>query len=327
MSNILVLGNGFDLYHGLQTRYYDFIQFAKNCPDNNAPEEIKNICEQNTFLRYFIDMCEADCTWIDCEEEIKNVVLVLQKVINSKNNGIKSVIDLRDMLSYDGDNTILSYLKKYIFIMQQIYATVVGKYYKDNMFNKPKLLEDVRTELDELIRVLEYYLEKETSGKNKRKRSKQIQGIKFDKVINFNYTDTYSKIYSSQTKVLYPHGRLKDSKSMVLGIMDDKEVSLDFIYFKKYFQRIQKRTVNLKKEILNSTTMDKTTTIYFFGMSMGKSDEDLIKQIISVADRIEIFYYNQQDYERKIINLIDIYGREEIEKWLEEDQLIFNELQ
>lgn len=29
-NNILIIGNGFDLYHGLPTRYTDFLFFARN---------------------------------------------------------------------------------------------------------------------------------------------------------------------------------------------------------------------------------------------------------------------------------------------------------
>lgn len=29
-ANILIIGNGFDLYHGLPTKYIDFLSFAKN---------------------------------------------------------------------------------------------------------------------------------------------------------------------------------------------------------------------------------------------------------------------------------------------------------
>ena len=28
-NHILVLGNGFDLYHGLNTRYYNFVNFCQ----------------------------------------------------------------------------------------------------------------------------------------------------------------------------------------------------------------------------------------------------------------------------------------------------------
>lgn len=30
MSNILIIGNGFDIYHGLPTRYTDFLFLARN---------------------------------------------------------------------------------------------------------------------------------------------------------------------------------------------------------------------------------------------------------------------------------------------------------
>lgn len=59
---------------------------------------------------------------------------------------------------------------------------------------------------------------------------------------------------------------------------------------------------------------------------MGKTDEDLIKQIIDKSDKIIIFYYDQDDYEGKVINLIGVFGREKIEKWINSDKIKFEEL-
>lgn len=117
MGNILVTGNGFDLYHDLNTRYYDFVKFVEKC-QNEMPEEIQKICRGNTFLKYFVALCKADNNWIDCEAEIRNVVLVLQKVINHNNMGIKSVINLEDVFAIDRYSAILGYLDKYITIIK-----------------------------------------------------------------------------------------------------------------------------------------------------------------------------------------------------------------
>ena len=69
----------------------------------------------------------------------------------------------------------------------------------------------------------------------------QIKDIRPSYVISFNYTDTY-KIYDINPKdVFHVHGSL-DKSNMVLGFDDDNPEELDFIYFKKYFQRIQKLT-------------------------------------------------------------------------------------
>ena len=75
-----------------------------------------------------------------------------------------------------------------------------------------------------------------------------------DRLISFNYTDTFKKIYDKDDRVEtdYIHGSLDISKNieknnMVLGIDEylqgnKKREELDFIQFKKYFQRIYKKT-------------------------------------------------------------------------------------
>lgn len=34
-GDILVIGNGFDVYHGMSTRYSDFLEFAKSIQEAN----------------------------------------------------------------------------------------------------------------------------------------------------------------------------------------------------------------------------------------------------------------------------------------------------
>lgn len=43
---------------------------------------------------------------------------------------------------------------------------------------------------------------------------------------------------------------------------------------------------------------------------MGVTDGDIIKKIEQLSNVCVIYYYNQVDYEMKVINLIKIFGKE-----------------
>lgn len=311
MGNILVLGNGFDLYHGLKTKYYDFVQFVKN-PPSDTEERARRICSQNIFLQYFIKVCEINDKWIDCEEEIEKVILVLQKAVDIQSNKENRKL-YNDEMS-DMEEVIIGCLEKYGSLDDKKHFIFNEEYFNNNVFNKKKFLEDLRRELKEVIEALCGYLDKELSAKEINIKCPQIADKEFEIVINFNYTDTYKKVYSQKPAIFYQHGSLRQSQTVVLGIPDNKDISLDFIYFKKYFQRIQKRAGILKKLIPDPSKPKNSepknlNTAYFFGMSMGKTDEDLIKEIMHKSSKSIIFYYDQYDYEGKVINLIDVFGR------------------
>ena len=80
---LLVIGNGFDLAHGFQTRYTDFLKYCKvyrnsnpvsNVEDMN--QEFGNFIADNIWLKYFLSITdlEDDKTWIDFEKEISKIV-------------------------------------------------------------------------------------------------------------------------------------------------------------------------------------------------------------------------------------------------------------
>lgn len=104
---------------------------------------------------------------------------------------------------------------------------------------------------------------------------------------------------------------------MVLGIRDVDEKDINSIYFKKFFQRIQKHTDVIQwdkfgvKCSLSGTERNATT--YFFGHSLSNNDGDLINDIYENSRKIIIFHLeSRKDYEQKVINLIDTLGKESV---------------
>ena len=90
--NLLIIGNGFDLAHGLPTKYTDFLKYCRDY-DRAAPvskaseqnEEFSRFLEENVWLSYFLKITpELDHagTWIDFEKEIAEAVRELEGAEN-----------------------------------------------------------------------------------------------------------------------------------------------------------------------------------------------------------------------------------------------------
>lgn len=310
-QNILVIGNGFDIYHGLPTKYIDFV---------NNPE-IKN--KDNIFIKYFQKVVNENQTWIDCEQEIKRVIKtvfdVLEKIMSEAAPQSLSYLGTLsiDKISNDQRNILKNI--DLIFEEETISYRVI-KIKKDYIhqfygIDVTKIMETMKKELDSVIQILEEYLIHNIDISSVKIKSKQIQEISPDYVVNFNYTDTYKLYDIKEQDVFYIHGRIGNTpNNMVFGFEDEDEFNLDDIYFKKYFQRIQKRNGLLdekKFEPCIYADFGKEPVIsHFFGLSMGVTDGDIIKKIEQLSNVCVIYYYNQVDYEMKVINLIKIFGKE-----------------
>lgn len=100
--NIIILGNGFDLAHGLPTTYVNFLNFMKEIDpsyigqkyklntyiDNliNDPskkdsiKKIQQLCKYNIWLKYFYNRNNLNPNWCDFESEIEYITKNLEKI-------------------------------------------------------------------------------------------------------------------------------------------------------------------------------------------------------------------------------------------------------
>lgn len=93
--NILIIGNGFDLAHGLPTTYKDFLKFTdkfeeyrlrnENGDDKNVGDliqELSALIKNNVWIKYFKNLCESRTEqgkdgWIDFGSEISHIIQTL----------------------------------------------------------------------------------------------------------------------------------------------------------------------------------------------------------------------------------------------------------
>lgn len=369
--NILVIGNGFDLAHDLPTSYRAFLDFTKAYEKYKdicmAGESVKeewekadeanrefivyfaNLCDQkkklfvelneltinNLWLKHFYDV-RIKQGWIDFESEISRIIQILEsvriQVIEGKKAG-KLVIHVpkyqeEALQGFRVDSTIIESLK-----------------FVDG--TKERLHDD----LNRLIRCLEIYLCDYVGNIEIENKHPDIEGLPIiDKVLSFNYTNTYEKVYAKNPYIEYDyiHGRATientvDSNNMVLGIDeylngDARNENIEFIEFKKFFQRIHKETGCLYRNwvdvIESGQAISETIAIYkeqektvretkqvnfhkvfFFGHSLDVTDKDVIRDmILSNKVKTTIFYRDKADYGQKITNLVKIIGQDELIK-------------
>lgn len=351
--NILVIGNGFDLAHGLKTKYEDFLKFTQTYLEYDEAyrkkpeikEELGSLIKHNVWLKYFYSIYESRKQegkdgWIDFESEISRVIQALDAYnieIESEMRNGEYIVPL--------NKGALNIIRPFISD-SEIGIGLDMFYFGKDFINrkKRKLLADLKS----LIRCLEIYLCEFVTTDGVKKLYDITDLPIIDKVISFNYTDTYEKIYKtdSRKEFDYIHGKADVNKTvetnnMVLGVDeylqgDDRNQDIEFIEFKKYFQRIHKETGceyrKWLKEMEKGTIYQWEITdkrgdeviscalretdfhkIFFYGHSLDITDKDIIRALI-LAKRTHttIYYLDKEDYARKITNLVKIIGQDEL---------------
>ncbi len=346
ISNILLVGNGFDLAHGLMTSYNDFLFLMKywdkfidrytivnsdeesitsdvfkkylcNDLDNSNIEKLGNIFKHNSWVKYYIN-CGAEIDgWIDFEKEMVPVISLFDKMLNKEN-----------ILTNSELYEVAQLFNNYFEIIN---GTVIieEKYkYRISGILKKKIVNDLKKEFEDFIHAFEIYFMEFVNKKKDIKVLKQIKQIEAKYCISFNYTLTEEIYGITKDYVHHIHGKISENdqekNNMVLGVEDREDINIDLVYFKKYFQRINKASgVRYKKFIENDLVIvgdgfdSNNYNLHIYGHSLDQTDEDILKNIISNADSVIIYYYDDEDYARKIINLIKLYGRRNVEENLE----------
>lgn len=377
-KDVLIIGNGFDLYHKLPTRYIDFLFLVKNWSDffddynRSLREKIEDleykkfnitldeygkltndslrdfakyarnfnsdkiqtlnvILSRNAWIQYFIKSGYEKEGWIDFESEIEKVLMIIEHffTIDIDNCVGKMIFDAVNPITYDIINILINVTDSLALNPNLYNKTDVEKIKYGNI--KRKLIEELKIDLNKLIEALKIYMEEFVEKINTPYYSEQIKNLNDINLLTFNYTNTYSNIYKNVNTIHYVHGSLEDN-NIVLGASGEDFENLDYVYFQKYFQRIQKKTGALYKKWIGKAKesyTDREIHVYIMGHSLGMTDKDILADFFynnkNVSD-ITIFYHNQLAYEQLVISLIAMFGKEFIIEQTGKEKIKFDEL-
>lgn len=356
---LLVIGNGFDIAHGLPTRYNDFTCFLRcltrrnnwvsgqwfqnsntefggdypevinllkysyyKQPDNLSPVAAKlaevlesAINTQNIWVEILseYDLSNQSSLWVDCEKMIHIIISQLEDTTPTSDS---EMIDLTALL---------------------------GKDTSINITRNPHIL---LKQLDELKTLFDLYLQLILENSRFALNTLDFfEDRKFDYILNFNYTDTYKRVYKTNriTEELFIHRKMRNNPdspvNFVLGIHDSLEeplcnTKLEYAQFKKYFQRILCKTgveyqnwfqeVDKKNARLSHCTNNhesKNTTI--FGHSLDVTDKDILKDVICQSGTTTIFYHRPEVLNSYILNLIQILDKKLFLEFANSGKIVF----
>lgn len=286
--NILVIGNGFDLAHGLPTRYGDFLEFVKVIRQIVKTKQLNGVCcaynNVNSYIGDFADklfesMMNDSCSFRQLWEELLNdniwIDYFLECNMYQKGNWIDFESEISNVIqSIDKDMHGMNKTYK----LEEEFESLSNGFLNRKYYESQRTFKDLRdrllSDLNKLTRAFEIYLCDYVEKVKVKKKSPDIECLEeIGYILSFNYTDTYRNIYDVKDNIEYDyfHGKAKientiETNNMVLGIDEYlsgvmRNENTDFIAFKKFYQRIYKDCkelavnwcANIKKESEYST--------------------------------------------------------------------------
>ncbi|MCS4436226.1 bacteriophage abortive infection AbiH family protein [Aquiflexum gelatinilyticum] len=330
VNRLIIIGNGFDLAHGLKTSFKDFIEdyfysILKNIKDDlkhedplisitskgyidqlipginliqpdRAYKELKKLMKSGILTTHWkSDILDAICNDIDDKNwvDIELIYFDLLKEANKSNNE-KSINDLNCEMTYL-KKKLICYLKREVENQKTNYESNLNSYLRlANQFLEPISILEVQPNT----------IRKETKPS-------------FITILNFNYTHTpkyYFKEFKGQNyDYISIHGELEgndnDSQSPIFGFGD--ELDEEYLKFElqnndnlyehiKSFKYLQFDHYRKLLEFIEGLPFQ----VHLYGHSCGLSDRTMLSTIFENENciSIKIFFHEKKsgnDYEKK----------------------------
>ncbi len=351
MNRLVIIGNGFDLAHGLKTSYKDFIEWY-------LQKKLEEIASREAGNKDVLLPVTGYTTSSYSKDEVINIV-------NHKTE--MSLIDRLNELSENGYVTFhMSSLLKTILnnLETKGWVDIEFDYYtllKENKGNS-KECKNINEQMFALKTELAEYL-------NKLQKANSIQRIKdiikrpikreiaievemeegkedvyvpsifpFNiMLLNFNYTPTVNlytekpdscenedfvqlKIVTNSIDVNYIHGELSNKDSMIFGYSDERDEDFIKMIDDDKDNEISKNVKSIRYQGTNNYSdlmkfiEEEDFEVDVMGHSCGKSDRTLLRTIFEHEKciKINVFYYkDKKNYFDVITNIYKVFKNKE----------------
>jgi hypothetical protein len=284
-SYLILIGNGFDLAHGMKTSYSDFI-------------------------RYVIDLHLSN-------RKVSPILFRKSSSHPTYEDVIKSFKGQRSKLDASFNNKLFMNLLRDFALKN--WCDLEEKYFEELYKIAESKVKKLNEEFEEIkIHLVNYLVEQQKLDKGKKSESysaffKHFKG-KHYKVLNFNYTNTLEK-YSSEIEeeaIIHLHGELGiELNPMIFGYAasDSEARELSGRKEKEYLRNVKKICYKRSNETAKFKRFLKIGSglkVFIFGHSCGESDKLILNQILNNerVNEIRLFFY--EDYEHYFEQAVSI---------------------
>lgn len=322
MNRLVIIGNGFDLAHGLKTSYADFLEWYKiqKVKKLQRYENDYGFCtlEVDDVNNFHISSIVDEITDIDLVNRYKGKCIVSKSEFYKRietNYLYKKWVDIED--------EYYQLLKEIIFSNTSLQTKIerVSTLNKQLNYLKQKLAEFLslvqnereRNERDEVKEIdlvniicsnLDIYDEVEPTMTNRveleNKGSHIIEPEKI-KIINFNYTNTVEDFCEEyDIDCSYIHGNLSTPESIIFGYGDELDENFKLISnyneneYLRNFKTFRYLESGVYRDVLRFIESGKYQ-ILILGHSCGNSDRTLLNTLFNHKNCISIKPYYYRD--------------------------------
>ena len=327
MNRLILIGNGFDLAHGLKTSYKDFIHaylrkaFEEAYTNHSYKDDFITI---NRNPKY-IDISGGVSEYLDFyfEKGLKQLINN-QPVVDENGQGYNPLFSVHihsDFFKRIVTNCINA---NWVDIENEFYEDLKQIIYEGDDIRKNAQLKSLNESLGFIISSLNDYLE--TIGTKKHIDSYDIifqSSIKASEIVerfvgtemrvsktlllNFNYTSTIENYYSNENnpahEINYIHGKLKSQDNpTIFGFgdeLDEHYLKMELEKAKGFFKYIKSfwyfKTSNYYNLIRFIDSMP--FQVFILGHSCGLSDRTMLNMIFEHENckSIKIYYHGDKD--------------------------------
>jgi hypothetical protein len=291
MTNLIIIGNGFDMAHGLKTSYADFIKHL-----------INNKFYDNYLYSDLFDFSKATeiyCKNYDDLIKHKDSNLQFRKIFKTENMFFERMTS--NFFNLNWCDIERDYFTELLNIGNDRKYETAQKLNFDFEIVKKYLSEYLTIEQSNFKQVWAYeqYFEK--------------MSFTNSMILNFNYTNTilnYTSEYN--TELVQIHGKLNDKDyPIVFGYAADDDESRKLLQFddKEFMRNIKKHNYKRTKEenrLIEFLDNNQDIEVSIIGHSCGLSDKLILNQILNNKNVSEIRTYYYNDYEHYFETQVNI---------------------
>ena len=253
----------------------------------------------------------------------------------------------------DYKNADVRYKHEFKNIIDSYYLKRIGNIFTS--FYEDKIFKMLAKQLEDFSKIFELYISNLVNKLNPIKPFPSFEKINdnIELVFTFNYSDTFQRFYANNKNDISRHLHGSAGKRNIVFGISDLDESLKkykiFDFVKTYqkiinntdFQFLDEKALKIKKlyDVVTHNRLSASGIKYvqpfkyeiiIWGHSLDVSDKEYIQEIFSLRDKgreHETFlkvYYHQTPHS-SLANLMNIMGKDIIQKWVKNKWLIFEE--
>ena len=304
MDVLVILGNGFDLSHGLRTSYYDFIK-----------HEVDNFQSKKKQDRFFANkLMNSSCTFkfehlAEGRKIIGGVNYFATLLSRKRFNNALFIALLNEFAD-----------KNWCDIEYFYYEQLASDIWYPHILSLHNDFEAIKSHLQSYLKQEQTKAKKMASYAALFSELSETGG--WATILNFNYTSVLD-LYEDElarTQVINIHGELYNEENpIVFGYAASDEEARELIerndneFLRNIKKHCYKRTNNFKK--LNSyLDTDGSKTVIIIGHSCGISDKLILNQIFNhpkVRKILPFYYENHESYFQTQVNMDRIMNNDD----------------